>query len=79
MALQEYAVVNGLNVPNFVVQEEVDKLKHFQLYPDDVWVVTYPKCGTAWMQQLPFKRTACTTYSMHKQDTVVSGRLVSVR
>ena len=35
--------VNGLPVPFIVQQEEVDKLKDFQLYPDDVWVVTYPK------------------------------------
>ena len=44
--------VNGLPVPFIVQQEEVDKLKDFQLYPDDVWVVTYPKCGTTWMQQI---------------------------
>ena len=43
---------NGLQVPKFVTQEEVDKLKDVELYPDDVWVVTYPKCGTTWTQQI---------------------------
>ena len=43
---------NGIQVPKFVTQEEVDKLKDVELYPDDVWVVTYPKCGTTWTQQI---------------------------
>ena len=44
--------INGVMVPGFVTQEEVDKLKSFKLYPDDVWIVTYPKCGTTWTQQI---------------------------
>ena len=44
--------VNGLLVPDFVKQENVDKLKDLELYPDDVWVVTYPKSGTTWTQQI---------------------------
>ena len=47
-----FSVLQGINVPKFVLQEELDKLKDFQLYPDDVWVVTYPKCGTTWTQQI---------------------------
>ena len=43
---------NGLQVPKFITQEEIDKLKDVELYPDDVWVVTYPKCGTTWTQQI---------------------------
>ena len=42
-------VVNGLKVPGFV---SVDKMKRLQLYPDDVWVVSYPKSGTMWTLQI---------------------------
>lgn len=44
--------VNGLPVPSFYSQEAVDKLKDFELRPDDVWIVSYPKCGSTWTQQL---------------------------
>lgn len=44
--------VNGILVPDFVKQEEVDKMKDLQLFPDDVWVATYPKSGTVWTSQI---------------------------
>ena len=34
-------IVNGLPVPNIVVQEKVDQLKGMKLYPDDVWITSY--------------------------------------
>jgi hypothetical protein len=51
-SLHPYHEINGLLVPKFVLQEDVDKLKDFKLYPNDVWIVTYPKCGTTWTQQI---------------------------
>ncbi|XP_019556955.2 luciferin sulfotransferase-like [Aedes albopictus] len=29
-----------------------DRIKNFQVYEDDVWVVTFPKCGTTWTQEM---------------------------
>ena len=34
------------------VNINLKKIKEFQIYEDDVWVVTTPKAGTAWMQEL---------------------------
>ena len=42
----------GITVPYFITEEALEKLKDFQLYPDDVWVVSYPKSGTTWLQQI---------------------------
>uniref|UniRef100_A0A1I8M3L5 Sulfotransferase domain-containing protein n=1 Tax=Musca domestica TaxID=7370 RepID=A0A1I8M3L5_MUSDO len=30
----------------------LNKVHDIQVYDDDVWVVTLPKCGTTWMQEL---------------------------
>ena len=47
-----HSLNNGLIVPDFVRQERLDELKSIKLYPDDIWIVTYLKCGTTWTQQI---------------------------
>lgn len=42
----------GLLVPPFVSEEWMEELNSFELRPDDVWVVSYPKSGTTWVQQI---------------------------
>lgn len=44
--------VDGVRVNWFVEQEYLDKLKTVKLYPDDVWIASYPKSGTTWLQQI---------------------------
>ncbi|XP_055530637.1 luciferin sulfotransferase-like [Wyeomyia smithii] len=29
-----------------------ERIKKFQVYEDDVWVITFPKCGTTWTQEM---------------------------
>ena len=45
-------VLDGLVVPDYVLQENLDKLKQLKLRDDDVWVVSYPKAGTTWTQYI---------------------------
>ena len=44
--------VNGITVPGVVTQEQVDRIHSLPLRPDDVWIVTYPKAGTTWTQNI---------------------------
>ena len=42
----------GLLVPPFVTEEWMEELRKFELRSDDVWVVSYPKAGTTWVQHI---------------------------
>lgn len=50
--LPAFPVVNGLTVPKIVTQDQVDQAKRMKFYPDDLWIVSYPKAGTTWTQQI---------------------------
>ena len=46
-------LVKGLIVPPLFSPEWIEYgMKDIALRPDDIWVVTYPKSGTTWIQQI---------------------------
>lgn len=30
----------------------VERVKNLEVFEDDIWVVTFPKCGTTWTQEM---------------------------
>jgi len=44
---------NGFVMPRIYVEEDIkERIYNFELREDDIWIVTYPKCGTTWTQEL---------------------------
>ena len=39
----------GVYVPHSM-KKVAEKIYDFKVRPDDIWIVTYPKCGTTWTQ-----------------------------
>ena len=44
--------ISGLKVLGPFDADWVKSMKDIKLRPDDIWIVTYPKCGTTWAQQI---------------------------
>ena len=39
----------GIYIPKSM-EKVAEKVYNFKVRPDDIWIVTYPKCGTTWTQ-----------------------------
>jgi hypothetical protein len=49
---EKLVYINGIYLHPTVTQDKLDDLADFSPRPDDVFIVTYPKCGTTWTQQI---------------------------
>ena len=45
-------IISGVRVPHYYDLEWIEKMKNLKLRPDDIWVVSYPKCGTHWVMHI---------------------------
>lgn len=48
----KHSLVDGLMYPPYIDQKTVEELRDFALKDDDLFIVTYAKSGTTWMQQI---------------------------
>ena len=47
------SVPGGMSMPSdFANGEWAERIYNFELRPDDIWIVSYPKCGTTWTQEI---------------------------
>ncbi|XP_055530642.1 luciferin sulfotransferase-like [Wyeomyia smithii] len=48
-------------------QHFADKVRNFEVFDDDVWIVTFPKCGTTWTQEMVWLMDHDLDYHTAKQ------------
>ena len=52
LATYKLNTINGVPFPTEITKERMDELRDFPLLSDDLFIVSYPKSGTTWMQQI---------------------------
>ena len=39
-------------LPQKYVDQDLERIKNMEIFEDDIWIVTFPKCGTTWTQEM---------------------------
>ena len=39
-------------MPRKFVNQDLERIKNMEIFEDDIWVITFPKCGTTWTQEI---------------------------
>ena len=47
-----------------------DKIRNVECRPDDIWISSFPKCGTTWTQEMVWCIMNDLDYDKAKQDTL---------
>lgn len=51
----EFPLPNRWSIPCVLpskYKKIAEKIKHFQVQPEDIWLASYPRCGTTWTQEM---------------------------
>ena len=46
------SLINGIPMNSMISQQKVDELANLYLRPGDLFLVSYPKSGSTWMQKI---------------------------
>lgn len=57
-------------LPRKFVEQDLDRIKKFEVFNDDVWIVTFPKCGTTWTQEMIWMLNNNLDYETDKKVTL---------
>jgi len=50
---REYKTYNGYTYPGMFT-DLYQKIKDMEVHDDDIWIITFPKCGTTWTQEIVY-------------------------
>jgi hypothetical protein len=62
-------VCNGFCLPEYLAKD-LESYKTFQVRTDDVWIVSFPKSGTTWLQEVAFLIQNNCDFSKAKSDSI---------
>ncbi|XP_065173883.1 luciferin sulfotransferase-like [Atheta coriaria] len=62
-----FGVFKGYTMPESfsLIQKQIDD---FEVYDDDLWITTFPKCGTTWAQEMIWSICHDLDYSTNEQE-----------